>query len=227
MRIIGVLVPGGSASVVKHIDHGSDPKMLLWREGFVVTRLLSALLVESEIVITALVAPRTPASRPPKIRTKGWHKVRKIKETPIRRQRIASYAIVKSSAGVLGSRCSAITAIPGLWQLPGGGVEPGETPAAGLLREIHEETSQQVHLGRLVDIQSEHRLGHGPSGKLEDFQAIRIIYTATCQNPTKPVVLDVGGTTSAARWIPLYRWRTLRWTGGARSLLESHLAHVP
>src|ERR1700721_2907530 len=38
----------------------------------------------------------------------------------------------------------------GLWSLPGGRVEPGETDAEGLVREMEEETGLTVEPGRLI-----------------------------------------------------------------------------
>ncbi|WP_220447364.1 NUDIX hydrolase [Nonomuraea deserti] len=38
----------------------------------------------------------------------------------------------------------------GLWSIPGGRLEPGETDAAGLRREVLEETGLHVEVGRLA-----------------------------------------------------------------------------
>ncbi|WP_036916607.1 MULTISPECIES: NUDIX hydrolase [Propionimicrobium] len=229
MRIIGVTAPGAPISVSLHVDHGLDPKMMLWRSGYVISKLLSANLIDDEIVITAQVAGKTQRTKPPRYKARGVDPQLVVQqgEKPIVRQRIAAYAIVRSKYGVLGTVCSPHESIPDFWQLPGGGVELGESPSEGVLREINEETAQSVELDRLIDIQSDHWVGRAPNGTLEDFQAVRIVYSATCKNPTKPRVLEVGGTTSSATWVPANRWRHLAWSSWVRSMLDKHLSEVP
>lgn len=202
--------------------------MMLWRRGWVLRQLLSAHLEDAGVVLTAQVRPRTGRSRPPRIKQRGLDPELRIAkgEIAVPHQRIAAYAIVRSLRGVLGTQCSERTAIPGLWQLPGGGLETGETPSAGVVREITEETAQHVRIIRLLDVQSDHWIGRSPIGVLEDFQALRIIYSAICDQPTEPRVLDIDGTTRSAAWVTLHRWRALPWTSGARSLLDRHLAQI-
>lgn len=228
MRIVGVLAPGANISVDAVLSHGEDPRMMLWRRGYVLNQLLSTHLDAAGIVLTAQIRPRTRGCRPPRVKSRGLDPKLEVAsdEVAVRRQRVAAYAIVRSRRGVLGTQCSDRTAIPGLWQLPGGGLESGETPSAGVVREITEETAQQVRIARLIDVQSDHWIGRSPTGVLEDFQALRIIYTAVCDAPTHPEVLDVDGTTMSASWVPERRWRSLPWTSGARSLLDRYLDQV-
>ncbi len=225
MRIVGVPAPGAGTCVDVELLHGQDPRMLLWQRGWMLTQPLSVRLDDEEIVLTAQVRRRSQASRPPKVKSRGLDPglVVAPNEVAIPHQRVAAYAIVRSALGVLGTQCSDLTAIPGLWQLPGGGVEPGETPSESVVREITEETNQVVRIGRLIDVQSDHWVGRAPNGVLEDFQALRLIYTAACNAPTTPIVNDVDGTTRSASWVPLRRWRSLPWTSGARSLLDRYL----
>jgi hypothetical protein len=53
----------------------------------------------------------------------------------------------------------------------------------------------------VLDIHTQHWVGRAPSGRLEDFHAVRIIFTAHCTSPTDPVVHDVGGSTADVRWV--------------------------
>ena len=113
---------------------------------------------------------------------------------PAVRQRFAAYAVVISSRGLLATQYSGRTAVTGRWGMPGGGLDDHEPPASAVLREVAEETSQEIILGELVKVQTSHWVGRSPYGNIEDFHAVRLIYRASCPHPTEPVVLDQGGT---------------------------------
>lgn len=224
MRIVGVLTLGMAPVFDSVVQHGTNPHLLLWRRGWVIIRLLSARLDDgNDVVITAIIRKRTSHDRPPRVRDRH----RRIdddlpKNNPVLRQRLAAYGVVTSSRGLLGTQLSDRTYAPGVWQLPGGGLEVGETPADAFIREAYEEAGQLVTALQLVDLQSDHWIGLSPLGEYQDFHALRLIYRADCPNPTDPVVHDLDGTTQSAHWVPLNRWRDLQWTGGAHAALQKH-----
>ncbi len=52
---------------------------------------------------------------------------------------VSAVALVDVDGRVLLARRPEGKAMAGLWEFPGGKVEPGETPEAALIRELHEE----------------------------------------------------------------------------------------
>ncbi len=60
-----------------------------------------------------------------------------------------------------------------------------------------------VRVTGLAEIGAEHFTGRSPRGVLEDFHAVRILVRAEPLEVLDPVVLDVGGSTDLARWVPL------------------------
>jgi 8-oxo-dGTP pyrophosphatase MutT (NUDIX family) len=117
-------------------------------------------------------------------------------------QRVAAYAVVVADERVLLTQLSERTGAGGRWNLPGGGLDAGEGPEAAVVREVLEETGQEVEDVRLVDVMTQHWVGRSPRG-LEDYHAVRLLHTARCPRPTPPVVHDVGGSTADARWVRL------------------------
>jgi 8-oxo-dGTP diphosphatase len=60
-------------------------------------------------------------------------------------RRIGAYGVLRDSDGrVLLARGSDLSAFPGVWSLPGGGVEQGEDPQDAVVREVYEETGRTV-----------------------------------------------------------------------------------
>ncbi|MDQ7993118.1 MAG: NUDIX domain-containing protein [Propionicimonas sp.] len=226
MRIIGVEVAGGTPVFSRVLPHGADPYRLAWERGYRIIRPLSVSGHAPDLTLTMQVARHGR-----RVNHRAWSRTRSMDPgleltadvTPIVRQRLAAYAIVLSPLGILATQFSAKTAVPGMWGLPGGGIDPGEAAAQAVVREVDEETGQDLEISHLLDLQTDHWIGRSPTGLIEDFHAVRIIFAGRCPTPGQPVVHDIGGTTSAAIWVPLGQWASLGWSASARTLLERHL----
>ena len=59
-------------------------------------------------------------------------------------------AVIKDARGRLCSSSAGMRPVPGYGPLPGGRVEPGETDAQALVREMREETGLLVEAGALI-----------------------------------------------------------------------------
>ena len=227
MRIVGRLV-GLERPVTDFVlAHGDDPVRALARQGFDLVRPSQACLSGGEIELVVQVQPIEPhADRAADAEDAGTV----LRESgvpagaiPVVRQRIAAYALVSSARGLLATEFSDRTGAEGRWGLAGGGIDEGEEPTDAVLREVVEETSQQVELEDLIGVDSSRWIGPSPQGVIQDFHAVRLIYRAHCAEPTDPVVLDVGGTTASARWIALESWSELDWSPAWRRLVAGLL----
>ncbi|MDN5769890.1 MAG: NUDIX domain-containing protein [Microlunatus sp.] len=207
------------------LPHGADPETLAYDLGYLIERPIEAFRDPSgELVGSFAIRPLTGEARPSRRRASRDAELTLAKdEVPTLRQRIAAYAVVVSPRGLLATEYSSTTAVVGRWGMPGGGIDADEDPRATAVREVQEETAQTVELGDLVAVQTSHWVGRSPTRHAEDFHAVRLIYRAVCPEPGDPVVLDVGGTTAAARWVELAQWRHVAWTANWRQALEKLL----
>lgn len=224
MLVIGISEQGGHAFEV-FLDHGADPDVLAFDMGYIVVRPVDATRDSSgDLILRMLVRPVVDEPRPQVRRQRrDAGLVLGGDARPTVRQRFAAYAVVISSRGLLATQYSSRTAVTGRWGMPGGGLDDHEPPASAVLREVAEETSQEIILGELFKVQTSHWVGRSPYGTIEDFHAVRLIYRASCPDPTEPVVLDQGGTTEAAQWVPLQAWRSVSWTQNWQLLLAELL----
>jgi 8-oxo-dGTP pyrophosphatase MutT (NUDIX family) len=217
IRVVGV---DGEGTRVAEADlaHGSHPEHALAERGWLAESPCSALgLADGSVELTYAVSPLRGAPSRDALVPRDPGIADDEEAEPY--QRVAAYAVVVSERGVLLTQFTSRTAVPGTWGLPGGGLDEGEDPVDGVHREVWEETGQRVELAGLATIQSRHWVGRAPSGAVEDFHAVRIVYRATCPDPTDPVIHDVGGTTSDARWFALCELASLPMTASWRGLV--------
>jgi 8-oxo-dGTP diphosphatase len=90
----------------------------------------------------------------------------------------------------------------GLWSLPGGRIEPGETDAEALVREMREETGLEIEAGHLLGTVQR----PGRQGTVIDIRD----YTATVIGGT----LRPGDDAADARWVSTGELDTLPLTDG-------------
>ncbi len=179
------------------LGHGQDPLAALAARGWAGSNVVAEGVL-GDLVLRYRVRPVRP------VRGSGSdldaEGARPVDVEP--RRRVAAYAVVVERGALLLTRLAARTAAPGRWTLPGGGLDPGERPVDAVVREVAEETGQTVDEVRLVAVMSHHWVGRSLRGP-EDHHAVRLLHVARCVRPTRPVVHDVGGSTSDARWVPL------------------------
>lgn len=65
---------------------------------------------------------------------------------------VAAVVLVDADGRVLVTRRPEGKALAGLWEFPGGKVEPGETPEAALIRELQEELGIDTHASCLAPL---------------------------------------------------------------------------
>ena len=203
--VVGVDVLGAEVARLV-LAHGEDPIALLRVHGWEVRRARDVISHTGEMHVLTLsfvVEPHALAPLEVGVRPgRDDHLVVAEGEVPERHQRVASYALVTSSRGVLMTQFSERTNAHGQWGLPGGGIEVDEAPDRALVREVWEESGQVIEVNGLALVDTRHWIGRAPSGRLEDFHAVRLVFRASCPAPGEPVVHDVGGTTALAAWVP-------------------------
>ncbi len=189
----------GAAVVEFELAHGEDPAAGLAARGWSgrstgVEGVLGRLVLRFEVVAVTPLRVRHGPHGP------GLGHEDRAEVRP--HQRVAAYAVVVADARLLLTQLAPRTGAAGRWNLPGGGIEPEEGAAEAVVREVLEETGQVVDDVQFVDVMTQHWVGRSERGA-EDYHAVRLIHTARCTRPTRPVVHDVGGSTSDARWVPL------------------------
>jgi 8-oxo-dGTP diphosphatase len=128
----------------------------------------------------------------------------------VQRVRLAAYGWCDTDEAVLLCRISPQGPGGGQWTLPGGGLDFGEEPEAGLRRELLEETGLAGVVGQLIGVRS---AVLEPSETISGHrvQTVGILYRATVTGGTLRDETD--GSTDLARWIPFTELDVLPVTG--------------
>jgi 8-oxo-dGTP diphosphatase len=91
---------------------------------------------------------------------------------------LVAAAVIYEAGRVLLTQRKAGAHLEGLWEFPGGKVEPGEDPRAALARELREELGIEATVGEIVDV-TFHRY--------DDAQkAVLLLFFEAAKTPTSP-----------------------------------------
>lgn len=208
---MSLLVQVGDRGPVLPVPHGADPRRVVEDAGYLVIGPSGAATTKDGAVLVRYAAQPTGQPEREHVPAPAQKRDADLQlepgEEPAVHQRVGAYAVVlarvEGTPSLLFTQMSGRTNAEGWWGLAGGGVEPGEQPASGAVREVMEETGQAVRVGGLVYVGSDHWVGRAPHGRVEDFHAVRLVFSARCLAPGTPRVQEDDSTTAAAAWVPL------------------------
>lgn len=123
----------------------------------------------------------------------------------------ASAAIFRGSRVLIAERGAG--PMRGMWSLPGGKIEPGETAAAAAIREIKEETGLDVALAGLIDL---HEVIRKKSAGDVQLHYIIAVHFGTCATGEPRAATDI----SDARFVTLAELPAYRLTDGAMRFIN-------
>lgn len=111
---------------------------------------------------------------------------------------------------LLAARRRSPVSLAGRWEFPGGKVEPGESPEAGVHREIREELGVEVELGEELP---------GPDDgawRLSDRYVMRLWRARVADGIPRPLVEH-----DELRWLPRGEWLTVPWLDADVRIVEA------
>ena len=133
--------------------------------------------------------------------------------------RLAAYGILRDDGGrLLLCRVAPGNLGEGLWTLPGGGIEFGESPEAAAVREVEEETGLIGRIDGVPEILSDTGTWPRPSGESVRFHTVRFIYPMSVVGGEERV--EVGGSTDAFAWLTVAQIDELADAGRLGDLVE-------
>lgn len=139
-----------------------------------------------------------------------------VERPRVQRTRVAAYALCRDEAGqILLVRYAPYIVDTGLWTLPGGGLEFGESPAAAVLRELTEETGLTGEVDALIDV-VDRVLDASDGARLH---SIRLVYRVRITGGE--LRDEVDGSTDRCAWFEVEEARRLHLDGLASHVLAT------
>ena len=117
----------------------------------------------------------------------------------VQRVRLGAYAWCERDGAVLLTRVAPEGPGAGRWTLPGGGLDFGEDPADGAIREVREETGYEVSLGAVLGIKS-HTMEPHETISGHRLHVVAIVYAGEIAGGELQVEFE--GSTDLAAWVP-------------------------
>lgn len=117
-------------------------------------------------------------------------------------RRIGVYGVAITNGTVLLARVAAGYQAAGLWTLPGGAADWGETPEEALARELHEETGLAVTDSRPLLVDSV----VAPPDRSVELHLLSLVYEVEVAGEVRP---EARGSTDGAAWHSLDALPTL------------------
>ncbi len=115
-------------------------------------------------------------------------------------RRIAVYGLAVTGASVLLARVAPAYAAAGIFTLPGGGMEWGETPRETLAREFWEETGLVPAIHQPVLVRS--RVWEAGEEFDRPIHSMQVVFAVSASGSPRP---ETSGSTDHAAWVPLER----------------------